>query len=145
MFSNYGPEVDCAAPGVEIYVIKSTAEDVNSYIYPGEDDFLGSGRINAYNALMFFEQPASPEPEPDISVWTTIGYEYDSNGNQIKRTVYRQNDSVQGMTAYAYDYENRLVGITHPDGTTSQHVYDGTGRRVQSDVKLLRNLAPLLT
>ena len=108
MFSNYGPEVDCAAPGVEIYstwrdnsyrtasgtsasapfvsglasliiskypeltndevmdVIKSTAEDVNSYIYPGEDDFLGSGRINAYNALMFFEQPAPPEPRNTI-------------------------------------------------------------------------------
>jgi len=37
------------------------------------------------------------------------------------------------MTAYAYDYENRLVGITYPDGTTSQYTYDGIGRRVQSD------------
>ncbi|KJS03901.1 MAG: hypothetical protein VR68_00180, partial [Peptococcaceae bacterium BRH_c4a] len=35
-------------------------------------------------------------------------------------------------TGYSYDYENRLTGIVHPDGTTSAYRYDGGGRRIQT-------------
>jgi hypothetical protein len=92
-FSNYGPGVDVAAPGVDIlstvggnsYVswdgtsmatphvaglaalilarnpgysadqvfaaIRNSADDVNAGTFPGEDNYLGTGRINAYRAL----------------------------------------------------------------------------------------------
>jgi subtilisin family serine protease len=105
IFSNYGPEVDVAAPGVEIYstwpwrngywtlsgtsmaaphvsglaalvwsvcpgytpgqveqIIKQSADDVNSNTYPGEDDYLGWGRINAYRAV-----------SPDLYITKTNG------------------------------------------------------------------------
>lgn len=92
-FSNYGPEVDVAAPGVNILsttgggyeswggtsmatphvaglaalilaqdpdlsvdqvfaAIRDSADDVNAETDPGEDVYLGTGRINAYRALI---------------------------------------------------------------------------------------------
>jgi thermitase len=91
-FSNYGPEVDVGAPGVDIWsttggsyeswggtsmatphvaglaalilaqdpdlsvdqvfaAIRGSADDVNAETLPGEDDYLGTGRINAFRAL----------------------------------------------------------------------------------------------
>ena len=169
-FSNYGPQVDVAAPGVNVYSaswdntyktasgtsastpfvsglaalllardatltpdevkeqIKSTCDDVNSATYPGEDVYLGAGRINAYNALTV------PPPKPPV-IHATIQYTYDNNGNQIKEFVTRgkgKGKGNQSVTAYAYDYENRLTTITYDDGSTSEYLYDGVGKRIQS-------------
>ena len=33
-------------------IVKATAEDVNAAVYPGEDDYLGAGRINFNDALL---------------------------------------------------------------------------------------------
>lgn len=101
--SNYGPEVDVAAPGLDVlstwgvglyrrghpgwdgyvyamgtsmstafvsglaalivsfrpdltnqevmYILRASADDVNADTYPGRDDYLGYGRINAFRAL----------------------------------------------------------------------------------------------
>ena len=165
-FSNFGTEIDVAAPGVNIYStwwddtyssasgtsaaapfvsglaglllsqdpvllpaeveakIKSTAEDVNSLVHPGEDVFVGAGRVNAYQALI---QPPVVPPQ----VLAAITYEYDKNGNQTKMTV--DHNGVKKVTAFEYDYENRLGKITYPDTTTSEYRYDGGGRRIQSN------------
>ncbi|MBE0433724.1 S8 family serine peptidase [candidate division WOR-3 bacterium] len=40
-------------------IIRTTAEDVNAAQYPGYDDYLGAGRINAYDALYYFNSPNS--------------------------------------------------------------------------------------
>lgn len=55
-------------------------------------------------------------------------YEYDSNGNLIRRV-----DS-EGMTLYSYDDEDRLDGISYPDGTTIEYKYDSFGRRIEKSV-----------
>jgi RHS repeat-associated protein len=56
-----------------------------------------------------------------------VGFTYDESGNVTSRT-----DQV-GTTAYAYDYENRLVGIDYPDGGFSAYAYDALGRRIWTD------------
>lgn len=38
-------------------IINSSAEDVNSGIYPGYDDFLGHGRVNAGQAMEYLNDP----------------------------------------------------------------------------------------
>jgi len=55
----------------------------------------------------------------------SASYSYDQNGNLS--TV--QNG---GITAYTFDGEDRLTGITFPDATTNAFVYNGDGLRVKS-------------
>jgi thermitase len=101
-FSSYGPEVDVAAPGVDVLsttgggyeswngtsmatphvtglaalilaqdpdlsvdqvfaAIRDSADDVNAETLPGEDDYLGTGRINAYHALTTLVKVEPPD------------------------------------------------------------------------------------
>jgi len=117
--SNYGPEVDVAAPGLDILstwgrnldrrgrpgwsgynygnktsmstafvsglaaliishypwlenwqvmdIIRDSADDINSSQYPGEDIYIGFGRINAKRALEKAQIRAFPRPYPPIN------------------------------------------------------------------------------
>jgi len=38
-------------------IIRAPAEDVNATQYPGYDDYIGAGRINAYDALRYYNCP----------------------------------------------------------------------------------------
>ena len=55
----------------------------------------------------------------------TTTYEYDANGNQIRTT------RPEGISAFSYDEENRLIGVGYPDGATVEYQYDGRGRRLR--------------
>jgi RHS repeat-associated protein len=55
----------------------------------------------------------------------TTSFGYDGNGNQVAKS-----DSV-GTTTYAYNYDNRLLGITAPGGVTSSFEYDANGLRTK--------------
>lgn len=52
---------------------------------------------------------------------STAGYAYDDNGNLTAKPGY----------SLAYDYENRLVSVTGPHGTTA-YAYDGDGNRLSA-------------
>jgi len=106
-FSSYGPEVDVAAPGVDILsttgrgyefwggtsmatphvsglaalvlaqdpalsvaqvfaAIRNSADDVNAPAFPGEDNYLGTGRINAYRALTSRVRVEPPDIRADL-------------------------------------------------------------------------------
>lgn len=165
-FSSFGPEVDVAAPGVDIlstwkggdfltasgtsaatpfvaglaglllsqdrtltpdeveWKIETACDDVNIATNPGSDNYLGNGRINAAYAL------ASGSTPPPVEVTGTTTYEYDLNGNLIKKNSRSGNMTL--ATIYEYDSENRLTGIVAPDGTSSHYRYDGRGTRVQA-------------
>jgi RHS repeat-associated protein len=57
-------------------------------------------------------------------------YEYDDNGNLIKKTE----KSTAQFTQYTYDAENQLIHIDFPGGTMADYHYDGLGRRIAKDV-----------
>jgi YD repeat-containing protein len=57
----------------------------------------------------------------------THTYTYDSEGNLLTR---RERAS-GATTTYTWTAEHQLVGITHPDGSTSTFRYDPLGRRVE--------------
>ena len=110
-------------PGQVEWQIQATCDDVNATTYPGGDNYLGAGRINAARAL----GAGSSSPG---TVDGTITFDYDKNGNLIKQVINRNNKYF--TTNYAYDYENRLTGLTYPDNTNSTYRYDGGGKRIQS-------------
>ncbi len=63
----------------------------------------------------------------NLNEYTQVGaatYTYDGNGNMASRT------DASGTTTYAYDYENRLVGVAAPGGDTWEYTYDALGNRV---------------
>jgi len=113
VFSSYGPEVDVAAPGVDILsttggdyeswdgtsmatphvaglaalilahdpelsvdqvfaAIRDSADDVNAGTLPGEDDYLGTGRINAYRALATLVRIEPPDTTVNIGSSFTV-------------------------------------------------------------------------
>ncbi|KAF0145269.1 MAG: YD repeat-containing protein [Nitrospirae bacterium] len=58
-------------------------------------------------------------------------YEYDANGNLVKKTT------SEGMTAYFYDYENRLIKVVKQENNETVVVsfkYDPFGRRIEKKV-----------
>ncbi|WP_438301107.1 RHS repeat-associated core domain-containing protein [Pseudomonas sp. NMS19W] len=58
-------------------------------------------------------------------------YDYDAFGNLIRE---RRGRAQQLVTAYRYDSQHRLIGITRPDGTTATYHYDAFGRRIRKTV-----------
>jgi len=56
-------------------------------------------------------------------------FTYDDEGNRKTKTTNGQ------TTTYTWDYRNRLLRITHPDGTASSMKYDFSGRRIRQTTK----------
>ena len=52
-------------------------------------------------------------------------YGFDQNGNVVAKA---------GEATYAWDFENRLVGVALADGTIVAHTYDADGNRVATTV-----------
>ena len=52
-------------------------------------------------------------------------YGYDNNGNCTSVTV------GTSVTSIAYDYENRVTGITYPSSATNSFAYNGNALRVR--------------
>ncbi|MNU80999.1 putative deoxyribonuclease RhsC [compost metagenome] len=55
-------------------------------------------------------------------------YDYDAYGNLIRE---RRGENI---TAYRYDSQHRLTGLTLPDGRTASYRYDAFGRRINKTV-----------
>lgn len=53
-----------------------------------------------------------------------VPYTYDANGNTLTKT------DGSGTTSYAWDFENRLAGVTLPTGGAVAFKYDPFGRRI---------------
>jgi RHS repeat-associated protein len=56
----------------------------------------------------------------------THSYTYDAEGDVVSSTL----TATGATTAYSWDADHRLLGVTHPDGSTSHYTYDGLGRRI---------------
>jgi len=58
-------------------------------------------------------------------------YDYDAFGNLIRE---RCGAAQKLVTAYRYDCQHRLIGLTRPDGQTASYRYDAFGRRIAKTV-----------
>ncbi|WP_454875722.1 RHS repeat-associated core domain-containing protein [Pseudomonas farris] len=58
-------------------------------------------------------------------------YDYDAFGNLIRE---RRGTGQKLVTEYRYDCQHRLVGVTTPDGRSSNYRYDAFGRRIAKTV-----------
>ncbi|MCW0218828.1 MAG: hypothetical protein OJI67_10950 [Prosthecobacter sp.] len=60
----------------------------------------------------------------------SAGFVYDSNGNRTSQSVVEA--SVTTTTTYAWNAQDRLTGVTMPDGTEHGYLYDYRARRVET-------------
>ena len=64
----------------------------------------------------------------ELTDTTLASYEYDANGNTVKKTVGTQ------VTRYEYNARNRLARVILPSGQVASYSYDPFGRRVRKQV-----------
>ena len=115
----------------------ATLEGTTQYIYDEISQLirviLPTGKVNSYN---FDEEGNRVSVDEDgntnlystneLNQYTDVGkdvYDYDANGNMIGK------ESGSGVTAYSYDFENRLVRVIRPSESVS-YEYDPLGRRI---------------
>jgi RHS repeat-associated protein len=67
----------------------------------------------------------------ELTDTTDASYEYDANGNTVKKTVGTQ------VTRYEYNARNRLARVILPNGQVASYSYDPYGRRVRKQVDSL--------
>jgi hypothetical protein len=117
---------------------------------PFKPSILTRYTYNEENQL-FLEEEGIEWKNKFISLKKTE-YVYDNNGNQIIKTISRgcKRWQKEWVTAYEYDYENRLIKITYPEQgegnhqgwgegkgwgakvATTEYRYDGVGKRIKS-------------
>jgi len=109
--SNYGFDA--------IYELTSVTQGTNtteSYTYDPVGNRLSSLGVSPYSINVSNQLTSTPN---------TI-HSYDNSGNMLTKI-----DST-GTTSYAWDFENRLTGVTLPgSGGTASFKYDPFGRRIQ--------------
>jgi hypothetical protein len=164
-FSNFGPEVDVAAPGVDIYStyvgsgyeffsgtsmasphaagvaamllssnpamtptqvmgkIKATSEDINASSvppYPSKDDYLGWGRINAYNAITQADAPFIVLKEFQWDDSTSDGRTWNSwngviePGERIKVAITLENQGLSGSVTATLSEDSDYITVRSP-------------------------------
>lgn len=72
--------------------------------------------------------PISHNANNELIGHSAAVYEYDANGNTVKKTVGDQ------VTSYVYNARNRLEKVYLPDGRVASYAYDPFGRRVKKQV-----------
>jgi RHS repeat-associated protein len=103
-------------PLYELTQVMQTTNTTESYSYDPVGNRLSSLGLSPYDYNSSNELTSTP----------SASYTYDNNGNTLTKVT------SAGTTTYAWDYENRLTGITLPgSGGTLAFKYDGLGHRVQ--------------
>lgn len=96
---------------------KSTQPQKEFYTFDPVGNRLSSDKTNVY----VYNQG-------NQLVINDVTYSYDRNGNLISKST------LEGTTTYSWDYENRLVKVTMPDGTIAEYAYDPFGKRIGKKV-----------
>jgi RHS repeat-associated protein len=110
----------------------STTQFTTSFVYDPAGNRIGSGYTNGGGPVLLTTYTYNPANAPITSIETTstattiTTYSYDSAGN---RTVQNVNGA---LTAFAWDYENRMLGVVQPAGTSVTNTYLPNNRIVKA-------------
>ncbi|NLT71516.1 MAG: RHS repeat-associated core domain-containing protein [Verrucomicrobiaceae bacterium] len=83
---------------------------------------------NAANQLVAWTE----RDDDDDEVLRTASLSYDTRGNRSGQTITLA-DATQRTTAYQWDHQNRLLGVSDPDGGQHAYAYDYRTRRISRD------------
>lgn len=82
-----------------------------------------------YDALSNRRDASAPESSQynernELLAIPGVSFEYDHDGRLVRKT------DGSGEWAYKWDFDGKLIEVTHQGSVVSQYEYDGTGRRV---------------
>jgi RHS repeat-associated protein len=126
LFEATGIPIDMGTDTIQLYArvndVLATVDDSSKFICTSKT--LPNDNIKIY----LFGDIENVNPENINTIYIKkdlIYYEYDDNGNLIKRL------SPYDTTQYSYDAENRLVEVRLPGGDIERYVYDAFGQRAE--------------
>ena len=114
--------------------ITAHAYDTGGVIFPGTMYLTGTtdalGQVTHYNYNSVGNIIKETNPLGQVTEYT-----YDANGNRLSETKTR---TLPGgatetlVTGFEYDRNNRLTKTTHPDGSTTQTIYNEIGKQAET-------------
>ncbi len=113
---------------------KDALGNITHYTYDETGNILSRkdalGNVTSFSYAHFTYLTNTVTQDANGAVLSSTAYNYDTNGNQVQKTVTRTPRSglESLVTLYAYDKENRLTQTTFPDGSTAQTVYNPIGK-----------------
>lgn len=84
---------------------------------------LGNGTYTKYEYDAAGHVVSLVNYDPYYNMFSFFKYTYDAAGNCLSK------ETIEGKESYTYDTLGQLTGVTHPDGTTEQFIYDAMGNR----------------
>lgn len=96
---------------------------------------LRTSKKDALGNLTTYTYDSAGDMLTETNPMFTTTYTYDANGNRLSKSITRhisgagtEVDTVQ----YQYDANGRRIKVIYPDGSSTQTVYDGLGRVIDS-------------
>ncbi|MDW2981789.1 putative Ig domain-containing protein [Rhodanobacter sp. KK11] len=127
-YDGRGQVVSVTGPGGEV---TTYAYDADGHVLTMVED-AGSGHLNLTTVYAWDgagEELSVTEGAGTAGARTT-SYAYDNLGRRIRTVVDPGSGHLNLTTAYAYDGNDHLVGLTDPNGNLTRYVYDEAGEQV---------------
>lgn len=100
--------------------------ETGEWTYDAIGNRIASATDGVTSTFSYLKVPGNPENWDRLVANGSIVIQYDLNGNQVSRV------SNEGMSAFAYDYDDRLVEIA--GDIDASYLYDFQGRRTEKTV-----------
>jgi RHS repeat-associated protein len=111
-------------------LLNSVGQAIVSYQYDAlgrvSQKTLANGALAQYTYDLASRIQRISNNSPSGSAISFFAYTYDAAGDVLSKST------VEGLEQYTYDVLGQLTGVSYPNGTSAQYVYDSAGNRTSA-------------